>query len=148
VTEKIVLFVCVQNAGRSLMAESMFNADPPAGWRAISGGTRPAERPNPRTERLLAEIGLKLPRHAPRLATPEMIGSASVAITMGCLDDEACPANLRTLKMVDWALADPSRLDDSAAREVRDEIRDRIRGLRTDLVLRDRRPAPLKTSLP
>lgn len=137
--DRNVVFVCVENAGRSLMAEAIFNADPPPGWRAISGGTRPAGTPNPRTRRLLEEIGLALPNHPPQLATPEMIERAAVRITMGCLDDASCPANLRTLAMVDWKLPDPGPLDDAGARGVRDAIRDRVRGLRTELVLRDRR---------
>jgi arsenate reductase (thioredoxin) len=143
--EKTVLFVCIENAGRSLMAEAVFNANPPPGWRATSGGTRPAEHPNLRTARMLEEIGLGLPEHPPQLATPEMIQQAAVRITMGCLDDAECPANLKTLKMIDWALPDPSRLDDAGARTVRDEIRDRVQGLRTELVLRDRRLRPPAT---
>ncbi len=139
--DRTVLFVCVENAGRSLMAEAIFNAEPPPGWRATSGGTRPAGEPHPRTRRLLEEIGLDLPGHAPRIATAEMIERATVRITMGCLDDAGCPANLRTLEMTDWALPDPARLDDAGARRVRDTIRDHVRRLRTELLLRDRRAA-------
>ena len=145
-TDQIVLFVCVENAGRSLIAEAIFNADPPPGWRALSGGTRPAQQPNPRTERVLNEIGLELPKHPPQLATQEMIQDAKVRITMGCLDDAECPANLKTLKMVDWALPDPSKLDDEGVRKVRNDIRDRVRGLRSELVLRDRRSRSLANS--
>jgi arsenate reductase (thioredoxin) len=137
--EKTVLFVCVENAGRSLIAEAVFNANPPPGWRAISGGTRPAAHPHPRTGRMLEELGLGLPNHPPQLATPEMIERSDVRITMGCLDDANCPTNLKTLKMIDWALPDPTGLDDAGARSVRDEIRQRIQGLRTELVLRDQR---------
>jgi arsenate reductase (thioredoxin) len=144
--EKIVLFVCVENAGRSLMAEAIFNSNPPPGWRALSGGTRPAQRANPRTEMVLAEIGLEVPKHPPQLATPEMIEQAKVRITMGCLDDAECPANLKTLKMVDWALPDPSTLDDGGVRNVRNQIQDRVRGLRTELILRDRRSQSLANS--
>lgn len=136
--DRTVLFVCIANAGRSLMAEAIFNSDPPPGWRALSGGTEPASRPNPRTARLLKEIGLAVPPHPPQLATMEMIRDASERITMGCLDSASCPANLSALKMDDWALPDPERLDDDGARRVREEIRARVRALRTQLVLRDR----------
>jgi arsenate reductase (thioredoxin) len=141
--DQVVLFVCVENAGRSLMAEAIFNADPPHGWRAESGGTRPAQQASPRTRKVLNEIGLELPDHPPQMATQEMIQQAKVRITMGCLDDAECPANLKTLKMVDWALPDPSALDDDGVRKVRNEIRERVRGLRTELVLRDRRARAL-----
>ena len=142
-SDKVVLFVCVENAGRSLMAEAIFNADPPAGWHALSGGTRPAQQANPRTAAALKEIGLELPDHPPQLARQEMIQDAKVRITMGCLDDAECPANLKTLKMVDWALPDPSKMDEEGVRRVRNEIRDRIRGLRTELMLMDRRARSL-----
>jgi arsenate reductase (thioredoxin) len=135
--EKIVLFVCVENVGRSLMAEAFFNADPAPGWRAVSGGTQPGVRASPRTARMLEEIGLSLPSHPPQLATPAMIESSQERITMGCLDEASCPANLKTLRTVDWALPDPGRLDDAGARAVRDEIRERVKRLRSGLVLRD-----------
>ena len=63
--DRTVLFVCVENAARSLMAEAMFNANPPAGWRATSAGTQPAAAPNPRTGPMLREVGLELPPHPP-----------------------------------------------------------------------------------
>jgi arsenate reductase (thioredoxin) len=141
--EKLVLFVCVENAGRSLMAESVFNADPPGEWRATSAGTSPAADPNPRTGPMLREIGLPLPNHAPRLLEPDLMDRAKVRITMGCLDDASCPAHLKTLELRDWALPDPTKLDDAGFRRVRDQIVSLVRGLRTELVLADRRQEAL-----
>lgn len=65
-TDKFVLFISVENAGRSLMAEACFNADPPPGWHAVSAGTRPAAAPNPRTQAMLQEVGLSMPGHPPQ----------------------------------------------------------------------------------
>lgn len=129
-----VLFVCVENAGRSLMAEAIFNADPPPGWTAESAGTEPAAHPNPRTAPMLAEIGIALPAHPPRLLTPSIIDGADVRITMGCLDRQSCPARLKSRPLTDWELPDPARLDDAGFRAVRDEIRRRIADLRRELV--------------
>jgi arsenate reductase (thioredoxin) len=149
---KVVLFVCVGNSGRSLMAESVFNANPPPGWLAVSAGTKPAAAANPRTAMMLAEIGLALPAHPPQLLGPEMMDAARVRITMGCLDDASCPARLKTLELRDWALPDPASLDDEGFRRVRDQIVARVRGLRTELLLEDRRrgavhePAPETSS--
>lgn len=137
--EKIVLFICVENACRSLMAEAMFNGDPPTGWRAQSAGTQPAEAPNPRTEPMLQEIGLSIPPHPPRLLTHAMMDEAKLRVTMGCLDDASCPAHLKTLKVTDWGLRDPAKLDDTGFRKVRDELRDRVEGLIRELKLADRR---------
>ncbi|MCI4335826.1 MAG: low molecular weight phosphatase family protein [Thermoplasmata archaeon] len=144
--ERRVLFICVENAGRSLMAEAMFNADPPPGWRAESAGTRPATEANPRTTRMLEELGLTLPPHPPRLLTQESIDGAELRITMGCLDDASCPANLKQLQPVDWALPDPSRLDDAGARRVRDTLRDRVDALRAELVSRANLTGPQEPS--
>jgi arsenate reductase len=142
-TGKLVLFVCVENSCRSLMAESIFNADPPPGWRATSAGTRPAAEANPRTGPMLQEIGLELPDHPPRLLTTEMMDQAKVRVTMGCLDDASCPARLKTLELRDWNLEDPARLDDRGFRQVRDRILAQVRGLRTELAFADRRAAAL-----
>jgi len=136
---KTVLFICVGNSGRSLMAEAMFNANPPEGWTAISAGTSPAASANPRTGPMLREIGLDLPPHPPQLLTPEMMETASVRVTMGCLDDAACPARLKTLELRDWALRDPVQLDDAGFRGVRDRLVGLVKGIRTEIVLYDRR---------
>ncbi len=138
-TDRVVLFICVENACRSLMAEAMFNADPPAGWRASSAGTVPAEAPNPRTGPMLREIGIDLPNHPPRLLTREMMDEARERVTMGCLDDANCPVHLKTLKVTDWGLPDPAKLDDEGFRRVRDDLRARVNGLVRELALADRR---------
>jgi protein-tyrosine-phosphatase len=130
---RTVLFVCVENACRSLMAEAMFNARPPPDWTAVSAGTRPASGPNPRTAPMLGEIGLKLPGHTPQLLTREMMDQAGLLVTMGCLDDASCPAHLKELELRDWGLSDPAKLDDGGFRRVRDELQRRVEGLRREL---------------
>jgi protein-tyrosine-phosphatase len=145
---KVVLFICVGNSGRSLMAEAMFNANPPQGWTAISAGTSPAASANPRTGPMLHEVGLDLPPHPPQPLTPEMMDSARVRVTMGCLDDASCPARLKTLELRDWALPDPAHLDDPSFRQVRDRIAGLVKGLKTELLLSDRRAAALPRSPP
>jgi arsenate reductase (thioredoxin) len=142
---RTVLFVCVENACRSLMAEAMFNGDPAEGWRALSAGTQPTSDPNPRTERMLHEIGLELPTHRPQRLTDEMMTSAGVVVTMGCLDSASCPARLTTLEVRDWALPDPSNLDDAGFRRVRDDLRSLVLGLRRELALTDKRRAALQS---
>jgi protein-tyrosine-phosphatase len=136
---KVVLFICVGNSGRSLMAEAMFNANPPEGWTAVSAGTNPAASVNPKTEPMLRELGLELPPHPPQLLTPEMMEQARVRVTMGCLDDASCPARLKTLELRDWALPDPAHVDDEGFRKVRDQLVAHVKGLRTELVISDRR---------
>lgn len=138
-TTRTALFICVENACRSLIAEAIFNADPPPGWVAISAGTRPAREANPRTGPMLRELGLNLPHHPPQLLTAEMIDRARVRVTMGCLDDASCPARLKTMELRDWSLPDPATLNDEGFRQVRDRIQQLVRSLRAELVLSDRR---------
>ncbi|MGA9840462.1 MAG: low molecular weight phosphatase family protein [Thermoplasmata archaeon] len=141
--EKLVLFVCVGNASRSVMAEAMFNANPPEGWSAISAGTSPAAAVNPRTGPMLRELGLEVPPHGPQRLTTDMIDRARVRITMGCLDDASCPSRLKTLELRDWELPDPANLDDAGFRSVRERLVGLVRGLRTELILSDRREPPI-----
>ncbi|HEY5538880.1 MAG TPA: low molecular weight phosphatase family protein, partial [Thermoplasmata archaeon] len=62
----IVLFVCIENSFRSVMAEALFNANAPAGWRAESAGVEPRESLNPRVVPLMAEVRLDVSRKEPR----------------------------------------------------------------------------------
>lgn len=137
-SDRLVVFICVENACRSLMAEAMFNASPPPGWQASSAGTVPSSSSNPRTLPMLAEIGLALPDHPPRLLTKELMDRADLRVTMGCLDDASCPAHLKELELRDWGLRDPARLDDAGFREVRDDIRQRVGRLRLEISVHDR----------
>jgi arsenate reductase (thioredoxin) len=133
--EQVVLFICVENACRSLMAESVFNAHPPPGWRATSAGTRPARVPNERTGPMLMEIGLRPPDHSPQLLTSAMMDQAGVRVTMGCLDDTSCPARLKEMDLRDWGLEDPGKLDDAGFRRVRDRLVTLVHGLQSELRL-------------
>jgi len=144
--ENTVLFICVENACRSLMAEAMFNWNPARGWRAISAGTQPAPAPNPRTEGMLREIGLELPSHSPQLLTDEMMASSKAIVTMGCLDSASCPAKLKVIEVRDWALPDPAKLDDAGFRQVRRDLQARVEGLRRELALAEKRRAALAES--
>jgi len=145
-TERTVLFICVENACRSLMAEAMFNRNRPSGWHAISAGTEPASSPNPRTEGMLREVGLEMPLHPPQLLTDEMMSTAKAIVTMGCLDSASCPAKLKVIEVRDWALPDPAKLDDDGFRQVRNDLQTHVEGLRRELALADKRRAALAES--
>ena len=94
---------------------------------------------------MLAEIGLELPSHPPQpLTTPMMTGS-TVRVTMGCLDSEKCPAQLKTLELRDWGLPDPAKLDDEGFRRVRDDLRRRVEELARELSQGDRGSRSVET---
>lgn len=136
--ERLVLFVCVKNAARSLIAEAAFNADPAPGWRATSAGTRPGPAAHRRTGPMLREVGLALPDHPPQALSDALADRALVRVTMGCLDDASCPVHLKKLELRDWGLEDPEPLDDAGFRRVRDQIRGRVAELRSELLTTDR----------
>lgn len=134
---KMVLFVCVGNAGRSLMAEAIFNSLAPEGWRAISAGVSPARSPNPLTGEVLAEIGVPLPPHAPQPLTEEMARSATVRISMSAFTHPACPRWFNPRMARSWEVLDTYHADGDAFRSIRDELRSRVESLIGELTASD-----------
>lgn len=124
---KTVIFACVHNAGRSQMAAALFNtvADP-AKARALSAGTNPAERVHPEVVTAMQEAGIDLSAARPRKLTTELVSGAALLVTMGCGDE--CPY-VPGLRREDWPLEDPKGQQIERVREIRDEIRARVRAL-------------------
>jgi len=115
-----VLFVCVQNAGRSQLAQALYEA---RGGEARSGGTDPADEVHPVVVEALAEVGLDISGRAPRRLDEDDVRWAELVVTMGCGD--ACPV-LPGKRYVDWNLADPAGLCLEEARELRADIARRV----------------------
>lgn len=104
---KKVLFVCVENAGRSQMAEAIGRA---YGVDASSAGTMPAEAVNPTVVEVMNERGFKLASNKPKMLTTQMIEEADYVVTMGCKVEDVCPKPLivkMEKKLVDWHIDDP-----------------------------------------
>jgi arsenate reductase (thioredoxin) len=121
---KTVIFICVHNAGRSQMAEAFFNQLAGGKARAISAGSKPANKVNPATVEAMREVGLDISQKKPRLLTPKLLDGVDMAITMGCGADAACPA--AWVKTEDWALEDPAGKPIETVRIIRDEIKNRV----------------------
>lgn len=134
-SERIVLFVCVENRFRSQIAEAYFNAIAPPGWRAVSAGTEPAEAVHPSAVKLMLEEGVDISGKRPKLLTPEMHRIAEIGVIV-CGESESgtCPA-LYTSYVEQWEIPDPARMSLDEARKVRDEIKRRV----VDLVERIKR---------
>jgi arsenate reductase len=122
---KTILFVCVENSFRSQIAEAFFNKFAPKGFRAISGGTVPAEAINSKAIKIMEEIGIDLSKQKPKHLTHDLVEEADMVITMGC-GAEACPFIERA---VDWGIEDPKDKPIDRIREIRDEIKDRVEKL-------------------
>ena len=118
---KKVLFVCVENAGRSQMAEAFGRA---YGLEATSAGTVPAEKVNPLVVQVMQERGISLPGR-PKMLTEDMIKEADLVVTMGCSVQEVCPAPLvqqMERKLVDWHIEDPKGKPIEEVRKIASQI--------------------------
>lgn len=129
---RTVLFACVGNAGRSLMAEAIFNSRAPAGWRGVSAGVSPARAPNPLTGEALAEIEVPLPPHGPQLLTEEMARRASVRVSIGAFDHPACPPWFGPKLARRWEIPDTHYAGAEKFRGIRDDL-----GAKVDSLIRE-----------
>lgn len=128
---KKVLFVCVENACRSQMADAFFNKLASGKAIAMSAGTKPSNMVNSKAIKVMKEIGVDMDKQKPKLLTQEMIENADKLITMGC-EADFCP--VPSLKTEDWKIEDPSGKSIEKFREVRDKIRQKVEKLIEELV--------------
>lgn len=125
---KKILFVCVENAGRSQMAEGFFRMLAPEGFEAESAGTRPTAAVNPLAVEVMREVGIDISVQAPKVLSNEMVSGSYRIVNMGCMDRESCPA-LFVNDVIEWNLEDPKGKGIERVREIRDEIESRVREL-------------------
>jgi arsenate reductase len=115
-----VLFVCIQNAGRSQMAQALCER---LGGSARSAGTKPAERVHPEVVDAMAELGIDVEGRVPHELSRDDVEWADVVVTMGCGD--ACPY-VPGKDYMDWELEDPAGKGLDEVRAIRDEIERRV----------------------
>ena len=130
-----VLFVCVQNAGRSQMAEALFERAAGGAHRARSAGSSPAAHVHPEVVEAIRELGIDLADRIPHRLEHADAEWADVVVTMGCGD--ACPVILGK-RYLDWELDDPAGKGVAETRTIRDEIARRVEALIADA---DRAPS-------
>jgi protein-tyrosine-phosphatase len=124
---KRVLFVCVENAGRSQMAEGFFRKYAPKTYQPISAGTKPSERINPLVVQAMEEVRIGIDGQKPKVLTEDMLED-SIVVNMGCMDRGSCPM-LFMKNMIEWEIEDPKGKPIEKVREIRDEIERRVREL-------------------
>ncbi len=125
-----VLFVCVENSNRSQMAEAFARMHGAGAIEALSAGSRPSGKVNPKAIEAMRERGYDLARHASKSLEQLPQGAYAAAITMGCGD--TCPMVQAELRE-DWQLPDPREMGPEEFRAVRDEIEARVLALLTRL---------------
>ena len=123
-----VLFVCVENASRSQMAEAFAKYYGKGKIEAISAGTMPSTEVNPIVVQVMGEKGIDISKNKPKLVNTQMVQKADVIIVMGCDAQGFCPASFLN-KVVDWKLEDPKGKPIEKVREIRDEIERRVKKL-------------------
>src|SRR5919108_3344886 len=135
--DKVILFVCVQNAGRSQMAEGFFNHRyAPKGYRAMSAGTRPVSQINALAVQAMKEVGIDISSQKSKIITEDMIRSSEKSVNMGCIERAECPL-LFINNVVDWRIEDPKVKSIEKIREIRDEIDRRVREIAKSLQGKD-----------
>ena len=125
-----VLFVCVQNAGRSQMAEELFTAASDGHHEARSAGTAPAANVHPEVVQVMQELDVDLSECVPHRLEQTDAEWADVVVTMGCGD--VCPS-IPGKRYIDWELTDPKGLPLEDVRRIRDEIAGRTGELAVEL---------------
>ena len=123
---KSILFVCVENAGKSHMAEGFFNKYAPKGYEAISPGTEPVSQLNPIAVEVMREAGIDISNQKSKELTEDMIHNSSNIVNMGCMEKESCPT-LFLQNLLDWNIEDPKDKPIEKVREIRDEINQRVK---------------------
>ena len=129
---KKVLFVCVENAGRSQMAEAFANHYGKGEVEASSAGIMLADRVNPTVVEVMKEKGIDISMNKPKLLAVKMAEEADKIIAMGCSVEKYCPAPLLK-NVVDWNLEDQKGKSIEKVREIRDDIERRVLELLAEL---------------
>jgi arsenate reductase len=125
-----VLFVCMQNAGRSQMAATLLEAEAGGRVHVRSAGSAPASEIEPAVVEAMAEVGLDLDRSFPKPLTDDVVRAADVVVTMGCAD--ACPV-YPGKRYLDWDLTDPQHQPIEVVRKIRDDLSARVTQLLEEL---------------
>lgn len=126
-----ILFVCVQNSGRSQMAAAFARHIGDDRVHVRSAGSQPTDGILPEVVAVMAEIGIDLGEEFPKPLTDDVVRAADAVVTMGCGD--ACPL-YPGKRYLDWQLADPAEIDLDGLRALRDEIAQHVRALIAELV--------------
>ena len=121
-TPKNILFVCLENAGRSQIAEAFFKKYDKNKFNVMSAGTTPSSHLNPIVILVMAEIGIDLKNQRPQLLSNSMIENSTKTINMGCMDKESCPS-LFVNDTDNWKIDDPKGKSIDDVRKIRDQIK-------------------------
>jgi protein-tyrosine-phosphatase len=129
--KRSVLFVCVHNAGRSQMAAGFMRELGQGRVEVLSAGSAPKDSINPIAVQAMAELGIDIANHVPKILTTEAVQESDAVVTMGCGD--VCPF-YPGKRYEDWVLDDPAGQGIESVRVIRDEIKARVEVLLSELL--------------
>lgn len=127
-----VFFVCVENAGRSIMAEAFFKKYAQKNFQPISAGTKPTSQVNPLVVQVMKEVGIDISLKKPQTLSKKMISTNKKTVNMGCMDKESCPA-LFSNNVIDWQIPDPKGQSIEEIRKIRNQIDSKVKELVSSL---------------
>jgi arsenate reductase len=127
---KRLLFVCVENANRSQMAEAFARMLGGDAVEAYSAGSRPSGQVNAKAIAAMQELGYDLARHGSKALQDIPNADYDFVATMGCGD--ACPL-VHAKRREDWSIPDPKHLPADKFRAVRDLIRSKVEAVLREL---------------
>ena len=136
-----VLFICVANSGRSVMAERIANQIAAGRHHAESAGSEPGEAPHPVVVEALDEIGIDARDHVPRKLTDTIVAQADVVVST--CGEEACPVTPPGTRRIYWDLPDPKNEPIDRVRQIRDDIHGRVQMLLRELTAAESGGKPL-----
>ena len=123
---KKILFVCVQNASRSQMAQGFAEAFGKGKVDVYSAGSRPASHINPLAIEAMKEKGIDLSGRLPKGLTDLPPMEMDYLVTMGC--EESCPA-VPARKIIEWQIPDPKGKPIDEVRRIRDILEAKVKTL-------------------
>lgn len=103
-----ILFLCTGNSCRSILAEATFNHLAPAGWKAMSAGSKPTGQVHPRSLALLAREGIATEGYYSK-SWDNLPAAPNVVVTV-CSNaaGETCPVYLGSAVRTHWGVDDPA----------------------------------------
>ena len=116
-----ILFVCVENAGRSQMAEGFFRKYA-QNFDVLSAGTEPKSTLIAEVVEAMKEIGIDITNQKPKLLSNDMISGSIKTVNMGCIDKKSCPS-LFVKGVLDWNIRDPKGKTIEEVRKIREQIK-------------------------
>lgn len=125
-----VLFVCIQNAGRSQIAQALFERAACGRHGARSAGSRPAQHVHPEVVQVMRELDIELAGREPHKLDQNDMQWADLIVTMGCGDE--CPY-IPGKRYIDWELDDPAGRSMDDVRRIRERIAHNVDALLAEL---------------